>query len=138
MILIYFVLGFLLALGIARYNQSNKLFWTLFMSFVLGIAGGSIYQKLTTSEDEKEETVVTCGQETLNISTVSSMYCLLADAEESTKTEKSNSMSIRNVHKEAMETILMMSEGAELPKNKSKPQNPIVCLHISTLADDTA
>ena len=96
MILIYFVLGFLLALGIARYNQSNKLFWTLFMSFVLGIAGGSIYQKLTTS------------------------------------------MSIRNVHKEAMESILMMSEGEELPKNKSKPQNPIVCLHISILADNSA
>ena len=138
MILTYFVLGLLLAFGIARYNQSNKLFWTLFMSFILGIAGGSIYQKLTSSEDEKEETVVTCGQETLNVTTVSSMYCLLADAEETCKTEKSHSMSIHNdVHKETMDFLLKMSMG-ELPRNKSKPSNKLVCLHISTLADNSA
>lgn len=34
-----FILGILIILGIARYNQSNKLFWTLFVAYTLGFAG---------------------------------------------------------------------------------------------------
>lgn len=38
MILLWFVLGILLAFAIARYNESNKLFWQLMLAFVLGYA----------------------------------------------------------------------------------------------------
>ena len=34
-----FLLGLLIILGIARYNESNKLFWTLAIVFTLGYAG---------------------------------------------------------------------------------------------------
>ena len=34
-----FILGILIILGIARYNESNKLFWTLFVAYILGFAG---------------------------------------------------------------------------------------------------
>jgi hypothetical protein len=34
-----FVLGIAIILGIARYNESNKLFWILFTTFTLGFAG---------------------------------------------------------------------------------------------------
>lgn len=38
MIVLWFVLGILIAFGIARYNESNKLFWQLTLAFVLGYA----------------------------------------------------------------------------------------------------
>ena len=34
-----FIVGILLILGIAKYNKSNKLFWTLFTAYTLGFAG---------------------------------------------------------------------------------------------------
>lgn len=39
MTVLWFILGIILILGIARYNESNKLFWTLLFSFVMGFAG---------------------------------------------------------------------------------------------------
>ena len=39
MILLWFILGIALIFGIARYNESNKLFWTLLFCFVMGFAG---------------------------------------------------------------------------------------------------
>lgn len=38
MILLWFILGIALAFGIARYNESNKLFWQLMLAFILGYA----------------------------------------------------------------------------------------------------
>lgn len=42
MILLWFVLGLLLIFGIARYNESNKLFWILLFSYVIGFAGAKM------------------------------------------------------------------------------------------------
>ena len=39
MILLWFILGIILIFGIARYNESNKLFWMLLFSLVMGFAG---------------------------------------------------------------------------------------------------
>lgn len=58
MILLWCLLGISLAFGIARYNQSNKLFWILFTSFVIGIAGASVYNKLTNDQSETESVQV--------------------------------------------------------------------------------
>lgn len=44
MILWVFV-GLLIAFALARINQSNKLFWILFTSFVVGIASSSVYTR---------------------------------------------------------------------------------------------
>lgn len=38
MTLFWFILGTALVFAIARYNESNKLFWTLFVSFIMGFA----------------------------------------------------------------------------------------------------
>lgn len=53
MILLWLTLAVLLAGLIARYNQSNKLFWILFTSFVVGIAGGALYLKGTSHGKEQ-------------------------------------------------------------------------------------
>lgn len=39
MTILWFILGIALIFGIARYNESNKLFWTLLFAFVMGFAG---------------------------------------------------------------------------------------------------
>lgn len=54
MILLWFVLATLLAFGIARFNKSNKLFWVLFISFIFGIAGGSIAHRFFTTSNSKQ------------------------------------------------------------------------------------
>lgn len=47
------VVGIVLAWLIARFNKSNKLFWVLFTSFVVGIAGGFLlHKKVNTSKEE--------------------------------------------------------------------------------------
>lgn len=52
MILLWFVLGIVLAFGIARYNESNKLFWTLLFSFVMGFAGTKMVLDSASSKEK--------------------------------------------------------------------------------------
>lgn len=53
MILLWCLLGITLAFGIGRYHQSNKLFWALFTSFVIGIAGASVYNKIVAGDQSE-------------------------------------------------------------------------------------
>lgn len=53
MILLWFLLGIALIFGIAKYNESNKLFWTLLLSFIIGIAGAKVV--LDTTKSNKVE-----------------------------------------------------------------------------------
>lgn len=50
MILLWFVLGITLAFAIARYNESNKLFWTLAIAFLMGFAGTKMVYDSSSSE----------------------------------------------------------------------------------------
>lgn len=59
MILTLLVGGVALAWLIARLNKSNKLFWILFTSFVVGIAGGFLLQKKANAN--KEKAVLVCS-----------------------------------------------------------------------------
>lgn len=54
MALFWFICGILLICGIARYNESNKLFWTLLVSFVGTFAAASIV-------------IATCNNDTKNV-----------------------------------------------------------------------
>jgi len=56
MTFLMFVLGIIIIAGIARYNQSNKLFWTLFIAFVLGFAGKKLVNDTFFSEKEQSGT----------------------------------------------------------------------------------
>lgn len=59
MTLIVFLLGILIILGIARYNESNKLFWILFVSYVLGFTGVKL---ALDAFGEKEQSTVSLNQ----------------------------------------------------------------------------
>lgn len=124
----YLVAGILVALGIARYNKSSKLFWMLFTSFVLGIAGGSLYQKVTDSDKEEEKTVIDCGQASISVTTAPSIYCLIEDVKE--PIEK-----IGTVHKNITHRLLGVGQG-NYPGGTFNHQNNLVCLHISTQVDN--
>ena len=60
MILLWCLCGFTTAFCIGRYNQSNKLFWALFTSFVIGIAAAAVYNKYTQQHQSEVRTVQVC------------------------------------------------------------------------------
>lgn len=56
MALFWFLLGVVIIFGIGRYNESNKLFWVLLLSFVCSFTVASVVLK-TTHEERKESVV---------------------------------------------------------------------------------
>lgn len=79
MTLIWFFLGILLALGIARYNESNRLFWGLTIAFLFGYASAVMVSRCSVKENDlisttqlnpTQESYVPCT--TLDISDVDS------------------------------------------------------------------
>lgn len=58
MILLWFLSGILLALGIARYNKSNKLFWQLALSFTLGYAATVMVSRTINGDERSSENLV--------------------------------------------------------------------------------
>lgn len=52
MILLWFLVGIALIFAIARYNESNKLFWTLLFSFVLGFTGTTMVLRTTGNNEQ--------------------------------------------------------------------------------------
>lgn len=50
-----------IAILLSRYHQSNKLFWILFTSFLLGIAGVSVYGVMSKgSSNDKDKLTQVC------------------------------------------------------------------------------
>lgn len=78
MILLWFVLGMLLAFAIARYNKSNKLFWQLALSFVLGYALTVMYTR-TFSERSSDNLTQVCPTQVPVVTSGNTLY-LLTDA----------------------------------------------------------
>ena len=55
MTLALFLLGLFIILGIARYNESNKLFWTLSIAYILGFACTKmVYDSFSTDEQSEK------------------------------------------------------------------------------------
>jgi hypothetical protein len=59
MILLWFIAGIALIFGIARYNESNKLFWTLLFCYVMGFAGTKM---VLQAVDDNEKSNVSFSQ----------------------------------------------------------------------------
>lgn len=80
MTLFWFIFGIALIFFIARFNESNALFWKLFLSFVLGIAVASLFIKC--NNDERNEDHLTQVVPMQLLATASDpTVCLLADVE---------------------------------------------------------
>ena len=57
MTLALFIFAVLLALGIARYNESNTLFWTLLTCFILGIACTKVVYDTFSEKEQSEQSL---------------------------------------------------------------------------------
>lgn len=92
MILFWFLLGIALILAISRYNESDKLFWTLFISFI-GAFGATtaVVKYLDSKERDKVEYVTSAPTQALYAG--SHTYCVLADSSVSAIREDSTSKS---------------------------------------------
>ena len=81
MITLWLIAGLVLAIAIARINQSNKLFWAAFTSFAVGIAAES----LICQGDQNEEEGLTQVCPTQVVSSSSNAYAFLADVPPTTQ-----------------------------------------------------
>lgn len=57
MTIIAFILGILLILCIARYNESNKLFWTLLTAYTLSFTAAKMYYDIFGEKEQSEKTL---------------------------------------------------------------------------------
>lgn len=80
--LLIFLLGIIVIIGIARYNESNKLFWTLLISFLSGMAVASVYNTVTAPEKNGKNVTLTKSTPMCQIS--SDIYCIMKDEDQNT------------------------------------------------------
>lgn len=78
MVVLLFILGTVLALGFARYNESNKLFWALFLSMTVGFAGATMLTGSSNKQDDEKTHMQVCPMQAPTVA--SDIPCLLADA----------------------------------------------------------
>lgn len=81
MILLWLIIGLVLAIAIARINKSHKLFWAAFTSFAVGIAAESVITKV----NQKEEEPLTQVCPTQVVSCTPNAYSFLADVPPTTQ-----------------------------------------------------
>lgn len=114
MVLTWLTVGLAIAVVIARINQSNKLFWAAFTSLMLGIAVGSLINRV--DQDEENLTTQVCPTQT--VVETPSYDSLLADVPSTTQSFVPNTVS--------KDSTLVPSEESLLHKEpfKKTPTDP--------------
>lgn len=108
MILLWLIIGLVLAIAIARINKSHTLFWAAFTAFAVGIAAESVITKVNQTED-KALTQVCPTQE---VSCTPNLYSFLADVPPTTQSLVPNPAS--------QDTTPDSSEASTLPTESFK------------------
>lgn len=86
MILLWFLLGIALIFGIARYNESNKLFWTLLFAYVMGFAGTKmVLQTVNGNEQGNGNLTQVCSTQAPTTSLSMLSYYVTSDLSKATK-----------------------------------------------------
>lgn len=71
MTLFWFMLGTALIFTISRYFESNKLFWLLYLSFVMGFAGTKMYIDMTGDGQQNNVSSVQVNPTQMPVSSIS-------------------------------------------------------------------
>lgn len=90
MTLLTFIIGLLIILGIARYNESDKLFWMLFVSYVGGFAATTAVCEYISSKN-KDKVEVVSPTPTQVLYGGSHRFCVLADPTNTVTNEEKSS-----------------------------------------------
>lgn len=129
MALFWFICGILLICAISRYNESNKLFWTLMVSFVGAFTAASVIIAMCNDE-HKENVVANVSPTQLYVNTTNAdtllatvFYNTTNDVSYDTPVAVSKDYYISN-------DILLCSRVSNL--NDKPPQNKQLCYNIST------
>ena len=130
MALFWFICGILLICGIARYNESNKLFWTLLVSFVGTFAAASIVIATCNNDTKNVETNVSPTQLYVNAS--NACEALLADVFYNTTKDMSYDMPDA-VSKDYYIGNDVLSDSRVSNLEDKPPQSKQLCYNISTL-----
>lgn len=105
-----FLLGMLIILGISRYNESNKLFWTLSIAYILGFAGTKmIYDCLST--DEQSEKSLNQAYPTQGLTpTGSAIACFFNTVDEPTLVKETSNLVSQVITPDYIELPITLSD----------------------------
>ena len=117
-----FLLGLivLFVFAVARYNGSNKLFWTLLTPFVIALAVGKMIYKESPCPKQSDEVVLQSSSPTQSISLAPStvMYLLAGDSAEMPKKTTSTFVgkdSISAIKKDSLTSSDVVSKTRDQP-----------------------
>ena len=119
-------------LCIARYNESNKLFWNLFIAFVGAFTIASIVIAISNREPKKEN--LTQMYPTQLYVSASNVFTLIADVSHNTTNEQKCSDTVSQDYTSDQSKICFISEVYKLPIYNNL--TPRLCLPISTLLEN--
>ena len=135
MTFIWFIFGIALITLIARYNESNALFWKLFLSFILGIAVASLVTKCNSNNERNEEVLAQVSPMQVSDCMPSNALYLLADIDNPMSTNESSNPVGKVQTSVTNENFFISSEvlanSRDQPRFNSKP--PERCLVKSIL-----
>lgn len=86
MILLWFILGIALIFGIARYNESNKLFWTLMIAYAMGFMGTKMVLETVSSEKQSNVNSTQIYSMQAPAASFGTLTCLVTDEMPKTST----------------------------------------------------
>ena len=129
MALFWFVCGILLIYAIARYNESNKLFWTLLVSFIGAFTVASIV--LSSDNNEKKNVTANISPTQLYVS-ASNTYVLLADVSHDTTNDVPKCTSVAVSQDYYVSEDILSCNGVNNLEDKP-PQTKQLCYNTSIL-----
>lgn len=106
-----FVLGVVLIVLLARYNESNKLFWTLLTCFTLGFAGSTLVYKTFYKKESKAKVEQVQPTQALAMTSGSLVYLLADDTLPASVKVTSNPVSQANVPTTNISSTLSYASG---------------------------
>lgn len=130
MVLFWFILGIALIFCIARYNESNKLFWSLFIAYVGAFTVATVV--LSTKNREPKKVNLTQAYPTQLYASAPNLFGLSDDVSCSTTNEQTRSDAVSQDYT----PVLCKIYSGEVHKFlTSYNENPLQCIHISTHLD---
>lgn len=131
MTLLWCILAIVVAILVSRYNQSNKLFWILLISFLSGIAGAAVFNKMSSKESSKEKLTQVCP--TQGVLFASDYNSLLAGADIPAMCLEPALVSQDYIP--ALSELFFIASEWTIPTHTPPPQNKLPCIAISTRHD---
>lgn len=129
MALFWFICGILLICAISRYNESNKLFWTLMVSFVGAFTAASVI--IAVCNDEHKENVVANVSPTQLYVNTTNTDALLATVFYNTTNDVAYDTPVA-VSKDYYISNDILPCSRVINLNDKPPQNKQLCYNIST------